>query len=93
MVLRLFCIWREDMIDKTNKVHPFRHAFFEMLNGKKIKLPSWKGYWAWENNTIMMHCRDGQVIDIRNTDNVAYTFSNVASDDWEIVDDLEEVTT
>ena len=41
----------------------------------------------------MMHCRDGQVIDIRNTDNVAYTFSNVASDDWEIVDDLEEVTT
>ena len=81
------------MIDKTNKVHPFRHAFFEMLNGKKIKLPSWKGYWAWENNTIMMHCRDGQAIDIRNTDNVAYTFSNVASDDWEIVDDLEEVTT
>lgn len=81
------------MIDKTNKVHPFRHAFFEMLNGKKIKLPSWKGYWAWENNTIMMHCRDGQVIDIRNTDNVAYTFSNVASDDWEIVDDIEEVTT
>jgi hypothetical protein len=58
-----------------------------MLDGKKIKLPSWSGYWAWENNTIMMHCRDGSVLDIRETDNPAYTFSNVASDDWMVIDD------
>lgn len=74
------------MMDKSKSVMPFRHAWFQMLNGKKIKLPSWSGYWAWENNTIMMHCRDGSVIDIRQTDNVAYTFSNVASDDWEVID-------
>ena len=40
------------------------------------------GYWAWENNTIMMHCRDGSVTDIRQTDNPAYTFTNIAQRDW-----------
>lgn len=65
----------------------FREAWFYLLNGKRIKLPSWSGYWAWEDNTIKMHGRDGEVIDIRNTDNVAYTFSNVASRDWVVVED------
>lgn len=63
----------------------FREAWFQMLNGKKIKLPLWSGYWAWENGTIMMHCKDGKVLDIRETDNPAYTFSNVASREWEVV--------
>ena len=65
----------------------FRHAWFQMLNGKKVKLPHWAGYWAWENNTIMMHCRDGKVLDIRETDNPVYTFSNVASGDWMVVEE------
>ena len=65
----------------------FREAWFQMLNGKKIKRPLWSGYWAWENGTIMMHCRDGQVIDIRQTDNVSYTFDNVASRDWMVVEE------
>lgn len=66
---------------------PFRQAWFELLNGKKIRLSSWKGYWAWENNTIMMHCADGTVLDIRKTDNPAFTFSNIATDDWEVVEE------
>lgn len=64
----------------------FREAWFQLLNGKKIKLPSWTGYWKWENNTIMMYCHDGKVKDIRETGNVAYTFSNIASNDWEVVE-------
>ena len=64
----------------------FRKAWFELLNGKKVKLPSWSGYWCWKNNTIMMHTKDGEVIDIRATNNVAYTFSNIASNDWEVVE-------
>jgi len=67
----------------------FRHAWFQMLNGKKIKLPDWSGYWAWENNTIMMHCHDGRVLDIRETDNVSYTFSNIAEKTWMVVDDTD----
>ncbi len=65
----------------------FREAWFQMLNGKKIKRPLWAGYWAWENGTIMMHCWNGKIIDIRQTDNVAYTFDNVACRDWMVVEE------
>jgi len=30
----------------------FSEAFGLMKEGKKIKLPSWAGYWVWENITI-----------------------------------------
>lgn len=64
----------------------FREAWFMMLSGKKVKRPLWSGYWAWENGTIMMHCHDGQVIDVRETDNPAYTFTNIAQRDWMVVE-------
>ena len=63
----------------------FRKAWKAMKKGHKVKRPFWKGYWAWENGTIMMHCRDGKVEDIRDTEHVAYTFDNVAAKDWEVV--------
>ena len=59
----------------------FREAWFAMLNGKKVKLPSWAEYWAFENGTIMMHCKDGSILDIRESQNVGYTMSTIASDD------------
>lgn len=63
----------------------FRRAWFHLLNGEKIKRPHWGGYWAWENDTIMMHCKDGRVLDIRKTDDPAFTFGNVAAHDWEVM--------
>lgn len=72
--------------EKKNELQ-FRDAWFWMLNGEKIKRPLWEGYWAWENNTIMMHCRDGSVTNILDTPNVAYTFTNVAARDWMVVED------
>lgn len=65
----------------------FREAWFQMLGGKKVQRPQWSGYWAWENGTIMMHCRDGQIIDIRQMDNVAYTCENAAARDWMVVEE------
>lgn len=65
----------------------FREAYFEMLNGKRIRRKHWNGYWAWENHTIMMYCYDGRVLDIRETDNTAYTFSSIVEQDWEVVPD------
>lgn len=65
----------------------FNEAFKLMKNGSKIKLPSWAGYWCWENDTIMMYCKDGQVLDIRETQVVDYTFSNVTSDEWIVADE------
>ena len=43
----------------------FERAFkFMMQSGEKIKLPSWGGYWYWDNEkkTVIMHTKDGKEI-------------------------------
>lgn len=67
----------------------FGYIWPALRSGKKVRLIGWDGYWAWENNTIMMHCADGRVIDIRDTDDVSYTFGNIALDHWEEVEQTE----
>ena len=73
----------------------FKQALEEMKKGNKVKLPSWGGYWCWddEKETIMMHCRpkdadkgQGPILDIRETQRVEYTLGNVLSDEWIIAD-------
>ena len=67
-----------------------------MKKGYKVKLPSWGGYWYWdiEKQTIMMQCRpkdtdkgQGDLLDIRETQRVEYTLSNILSDEWVIADE------
>ena len=44
----------------------FERAFkFMMQSGEKIKLPSWGGYWYWDNEkkTVIMHTKDGKEMD------------------------------
>lgn len=73
----------------------FVEALKAMKNGAKVKLPSWGGYWCWdaEKETVMIHCRpqdsdhQGEILDIRETQRVEYTLSNVASDEWVIADE------
>lgn len=67
----------------------FEQALKEMKSGKKVKLPSWGGYWYWdpERETIIMHTKEGKELDIRETDRVEYTLFNVLSDEWEIADE------
>ena len=73
----------------------FVEALKAMKNGAKVKLPSWGGYWCWdaEKETVMIHCRpqdsdhQGEILDIRGTQRVEYTLSNVASDEWMIADE------
>jgi len=72
----------------------FDKAFEMMKQGEKVKLPTWSGYWCWNNEkeTIEMHCRPkdvdkGQeyILDIRETQRVEYTLQNIMSEDWMIV--------
>lgn len=62
----------------------WNEAFKAMKKGAKVKLPSWGGYWFWDidQQTIMMHTKDGKDIDVRSTENVDYTFTNICSDEW-----------
>ena len=65
----------------------FGQAFELMKQGVKVKLPNQAGYWVWENGTIMMHCKDGEVIDLRDTERPEYTFANMASDEFIVADE------
>ena len=65
----------------------FKQAFELMKQGEKVKLPSWAGYWFWNGETIIMHCKDGRELDIRETDRPEYTFENIASDEWVIANE------
>lgn len=67
----------------------FTEAFKAMKEGSKAKLPSWGGYWIWdpEKETIIMHTKDGQDLDIRETQVVEYTVGNILSDEWIIADE------
>ena len=67
----------------------FSEAFKIMKQGGKVKLPSWGGYWYWspEKETIIIHTKGGQEMDIRETQSVVYTLQNILSDEWIIADE------
>ena len=66
----------------------FKEAYELLKNGKKVKLPDWKGYWVVEDNTIKMHTKDGRILSITETEDVFYTLNFIVNrDDWEVVDD------
>ncbi len=67
----------------------FNDAFKALKDGKKIELPSWGGYWCWdeEKQTIIMHTKEGKELDIRETERVEYTLGNITSDEWIIADE------
>lgn len=67
----------------------FKEAFECMREGKRIRLPEWIGYWFMNGCNIFIHCSDGKVMDIRETENTMETMSFILRDDWEICEDFE----
>lgn len=62
----------------------FVEALKEMKRGIPMKLPSWGGYWCWDDDikSIIMYTKDNQRLDIRETERVEYTLMNILSDEW-----------
>lgn len=62
----------------------FEQALKEMKKGIPMKLPSWGGFWCWddEKQTIIMYTKDNRRLDIRETQRVEYTLQNILSDEW-----------
>lgn len=86
---------KKDIFNKTYELETksgmtFEEAFKLMKQGYPVKLPSWGGYWTWDEDkeTVLMHCRPeasdngNSVLDIRETQRVEYTLSNIMSDEW-----------
>lgn len=65
----------------------FKEALEEMKKGNKVKLPEWVGYWFIRDNDILIHCSDGKVISITETEVPIVTAEFMARDDWEVVDE------
>lgn len=65
----------------------FKNMLRPLREGKKVKLPFWSGYWQKDGNEIMMHCHDGRVLNIRESDNIFWTLENICSDEWEVVEE------
>lgn len=65
----------------------FQAAYSYMKRGHAVALPEWGGYWLWNEwaKTIDMHTRKGEIIDMRDSEDMDYTLSFTFRDDWEIV--------
>jgi hypothetical protein len=71
----------------------FNEVFELLKQGKLVKLRNWAGYWKWEQSpagdmSIMMYCKDGKILDIRESERVDYTISNILDDSWEVATGL-----
>lgn len=72
----------------------FDEALKLMKQGHKVKLPSWGGYWKYvkaddeeTDDCIWMYTKEGNVLEIRDTERLCYTLENILSDEWIIADE------
>ena len=76
-------------IQKRGFIMVFKEAYEVLKQGAMVKCPEWAGYWKWEDDSIKMYCKDGRVLDIRETENVDYTLGFILRDDWQIVGEAD----
>lgn len=65
----------------------FASAFISLQRGHKIRRKHWKGYWVLEDGEVFMNTYNNRKLNIRESEDIMYTVSNMACDDWEIADD------
>ena len=76
-------------VEREGKVMVFKEAYEALKQGAMVKCPEWAGYWKWEDDSIKMYCKDGRVLDIRETEDVDYTLGFILRDDWQIVGEAD----
>lgn len=60
----------------------FKQALRLLRIGKKVALPEWVGYWHMVNGNIHVYTCDGKSIDLRQFDDLTYTFTHTFRTDW-----------
>lgn len=70
----------------------FSRAFALMREGKAVARPHWGGYWVWDEmaQAIYMHCKDGDILEIRETVDLAYTLENILANDWIVIENVTQ---
>lgn len=64
----------------------FKDAYLNMVEGRKIKRPSFEGYWYINGQTgkLTIHLKDGKEI---TSGNLSLTCLNCIGEDWVVCDD------
>ena len=80
----------------TNKglvVGHWSWAWDMLKNGHAVRLPSWKGYWMWDNERqcIVLHTKDGKQIPFNEITDWVYTLDSMADVRWEVAEDAGTV--
>ena len=65
----------------------FKEAFKHLRQGLPIKRKYWEGYWIKEDNRIIIHLKEGDNLDIQDTEDIIFTMSNITENDWEVATD------
>lgn len=83
---------------KKEGIMKFKKAFKAMKHGQNIKLPSWDGYWCWDEDKeiiIMRHIyeKSKEKIYISETHMAECTITNILSDEWVFADENNVQTT
>lgn len=64
----------------------FAIAFISLQKGHKIRRKHWTGYWVLEDGEVFKYTYNNRKLNIRESEDIMYTVSNMACDDWEIAD-------
>ena len=65
----------------------FKEAYEQMLKGKKVRRPGWKGYWWIEDDKVFAKNNSWDAPQKRFSQvDIAHT----AADDWEIIEESKE---
>lgn len=62
----------------------FADLYVAFVSGTPIKRKPWGGYWKYSRKEILMHCKDGAVLNIKESEDILFTLSGILQDDWEI---------
>lgn len=62
----------------------FKQALEALKQGFDVKRPHWSGFWRFTDGSIKMHCKDGRILDIRESEDILYTLEGIIANDWEI---------
>ena len=68
-------------------------AWDMLKKGYAMRLPSWKGYWMWDNERqcIVLHTKDGKQIPFNEITDWVYTLNGMADMRWEMAEDAGTV--
>ena len=65
----------------------FKEAYERLKAGQAIRRASWLGYWIADEENVLMRCKDGSVVSMKEGCSPMFTLSNCTADDWIVVDE------